>query len=198
MLARTRLRLIAVHSIKDQTAPHGATCELGPIWLDCEGDQIKIYDSPAGFLGDLIDDGDGKPTDFPAIAIYVDRDRYEFGGTMESKLRGNLSLIIEIYAASDSDWGAEDIVDAIHERILYRLFRNEPLTIDGTQFSPLLKYAPSGLTVTNERTRGGDRILYMRQLEFVVPVFDCIEPPDCNPVDVICFDPVETPATCAP
>lgn len=195
MLARTRLRRLAIASLQDQAAPHGALCtDIGPIWLNCNSVQIDIYDSPAGWLGDMIDGPDFNPATFPAIAVYADNERWQFQGQGEDQMRGLVSLILDLYVCGDSEWGAEDALDALHERILYRLFRHSEIA----GLSPLLTKRPESITVRNERTRGGDRILYMRQLEITVPVTECISVPDCGPIDPVCFDPVQTPATCGP
>ena len=198
MLARTKLRLIAVHSLKDETTPFDDQCGIGPIWVDCNGDPIKIYDSPSGHLGQIIDEEDTKASDFPAIAVYVSQERYSFDGAGATKLSGSFSLVVEIYATSDSEWGAEDTLDAIHERVLYRLFRGAPLTVEGVVLPPLLRLRPTTMTANTERARGGDRILYMRQLDFTVEMSECIDPPECEPIEPICITQVITAPTCGP
>jgi hypothetical protein len=130
------------------------------------------------------------------LAVYVDGERWQFQGQGETQLKGSLSLIIDIYVCSDSEWGAEDTLDQIQERVLYRLFRQTRIGPD--QLRPVMESKPESLTVRNERTRGGERILYMRQLEIVLGATECIVVPDCGPIDPICFDPVQTPATCGP
>lgn len=199
MLSRTRLRRVAIASLQDEAAPFGSDCDdTGPIWENCNGDLIDIHDSPAGWLGDVIDGDDYNAASFPALAVYVDGERWAFQGEGETNLRGNLSLIVDIYACSDSEWGAEDTLDEIQSRILHRLFRQTTVTVGADTFPAILDRKPESLTVRNERTRGGDRILYMRQLELVVGATECIVVPDCVPIDPICFDPVTTPATCGP
>lgn len=195
MLSRTRLRRLAIASLQDETAPFGESCDdIGPIWENCNGAMIDLYDSPAGWLGDVINTEGYNPATFPAIAVYADNERWQFQGQGETQLTGSISLIFDIYVCSDSEWSAEDMLDDLHERVLYRMFRLSE--VGGLR--PLMTKNPESITVRNERTRGGDRILYVRQLEISVPVTECISVPDCGTDDPVCFDPVQTPATCGP
>lgn len=197
MLARTRLRLVALHSIRDETQPFGPSCDdVGPIWTNCHGDMIDIYDSPAGWIGETLAEATNEA--FPAIAIYTDRDRSVIQSRLETQLKTTVGLILEIYVCCDSEHGAEETMDTLHERVFYRLFRSRNVDIGGAMHKPILDLAPSQITVSNERTRGGDRILYMRQIEFTFEMTDCFSVPDCEAPDPICVDPVTTPATCGP
>lgn len=195
MLARTRLRLTALGQLLDETLQYGPLCtDIGPIWTNCKNQIINIHDSPAGVLPDGDQPDDEFQTDYPCIAVYTDNDRMVLDGNNNSHFKTTVSLIIEIYACSDSEHGAEAIIDEIQRRVHYRIFANRAVQYDGMTFNPISNMMKSA-SVRNDRSRLSAMIIYMRQIEMTFEMDDCFDMDECTE-DVICFNPVITPATC--
>ena len=194
MLARTRLRRFAIAAIEDQSLPWGPTCDcVGPISLDCDGKPIEVMDSPAGFIIDQLTDEGEASIGLPAIAIYAD----EPSATIERNdpcLTSILTLTVEIYASGDEDWAAEDAVDNLQERVLYRLFSQDLPDFNGSPQENIWNYSPSSMRSRTERQKDGRRV-WMRQIEITLQGCDKFTAPDCDPCPPLCVD-VQTPADC--
>lgn len=189
MLARTRIRRFAVGALKDCDQPHGPDCScVGPIAQTCDGDDIPILDSPTGFIGDRLSEYGSGDIGLPVIAVYVEDDGAGFSANQgEAKIDLRLSLLVEIYVTGESDWQAEDALDELHERVLFRLFRSDGVDFDGLLYQPIIQMQPESLRTRTERELG-DRRVFMRTLEISLRQCEDYSEP-------VCIDPDE-PTLC--
>lgn len=196
MLARTQIRRFAVAALKDETQPFGPRCDcLGPIAKDCDGRAVEINDSATGYIGDRISSANSGDIGLPFIAVYVEETGSEFSaGHLGSKTTVNFTLTIEIYETGTSDWEAEDRLDELQKRILFRLLRESPVIADGCEYRPLHIWQPTSMRTRTER-ENNDRRIFVRQIEISLTGCDSFEAPECKTGPCFCAT-VTTPADC--
>lgn len=197
MLARTRLRRFAIGALSDDFAPHGPDCSCtGPLAKDCDGLPVEIMDSPTGYLVDRLTKYGDAAIGLPAISVFVEQsESSDFsGGHLGDTLSVPLDLVIEFYVTGETDWQAEDALDALQERIMYRLMRRDPVVVDGVSYPTIYAMTPDKVRVNTER-ENEDRRVFARQLSISVNHCEKFDAPTCGSSAPLCVS-VTTSADC--
>lgn len=188
MLKRQLLRRYLLALLWRDDVAQSADCELGPLWLNCDGQPAEIFDHETH---QLFIDSDGTSGLSPKGAAII----FGFQSVVYSVEPTRLGAVtfnfwIDIVAHDVNGQKRQDILDVIEERILYRLVTHQSF-IDASTSETLQSFMgwltgnQLQITTIDDSDFAGDYTI--RRMSVTFASNECIKKQNCSDTP-ICFD----------
>lgn len=187
MLLRTKIRRYLLALLYSQEIPHSPECEVGPLFLNCDGEPVDVLDSSDKYIF-----ADADPTqykgDYAGIVIEIVS---QTDMISPSKVESStIDFAIHISVIGNSGYERQNALDLIQERIVYRLLGEHRIQDAETDqmMKPISHYADRNeitMKVTDEADHNGSYTV--RTLDFSLKSRECLKQLECNNSE-ICFD----------
>ena len=188
MLARRRIRRYLLALLCSEEVIQSADCKVGKLWETCD-DEIApwIFDSDTHQINPNAEASQGLRGNCVNINIIVSNVEYDFCETGIDY--SDVTFTIQIIVEDASGIKRQDILDAIEERIFYRIISAPRITDAQTgevlkSFMTLNTKGEVGVKTFDDSNFTGDYTI--REIECTLKADECIKIPNCDP-KVICF-----------
>ena len=168
--------------------PQSKDCELGPLWLNCDDERLVPLDHETS---QIFADGENSyqlQNDEAAVIFYFQTVNYRASPTKIEA--ADYTLIIDIVANAAGGEQRQDILDAIEERILYRLYSYADF-VDASTGETLRSFMRAldrnTLTVATVDDSNFNGRYTIRSMRLGFTTNECILRPGCDDAP-ICFD----------
>lgn len=188
MLRRTELRRYLICMLKSTEIPQDEGCSLGPLWENCDGNKLAVYDSDTFQLETNSEGKHALAHDCIKIVFFVDKVDYTLTPTRVENTQ--IRLTIHIVAVAKNGRKRAEILDTVEERIIYRILDQRDVTSasDGTVLRSFMRRAlENTLTIKTTDDSSDEGSYTIRDLDLTFSTKDCINKPDCAD-EPLCFD----------
>jgi hypothetical protein len=188
MLRRAQLRKYLLALLWHDDVYQTADCEKGPLWVNCNGERIEVFDHETHQIFDNEDARYNLDAKDAVIIFHFESVRYNFTSTASDKTAFRLN--IDIVVNDSSGRKRQDILDIIEERIFYRIISYQSFTNaqTGEAMPSFMNWLNRNELMIETRDDSGFLGDYTKRMMLITfEAQDCIRRPGCDDIP-LCFD----------